>query len=59
MKLYILQYNNGSIGRLISIDTNMYSTVKSIKRHIKRMYGIPIYRQSLFLVRKNCQINFC
>lgn len=49
MKLYILQYKKGSIGRLISIDTHIYSTVKSVKQLIKEIYGIPICKQSLFL----------
>lgn len=53
MKLYILQYKKGSIGRLISIDIHVYSTVKSIKKLIKQLYGIPICKQSLFLDDKN------
>lgn len=49
MIVYILQYKNGSVGRLISIDTHIYSTVKSVKKLIKQLYRIPVCKQSLFL----------
>lgn len=58
MKLYILQYKKGSIGRLISIDTHIYSSVKSVKKLIKHLYGIPICKQSLFLDDKNLYNKF-
>lgn len=52
MIIYILQYKNGAIGRLISVDTDVYSTIKSIKKVIKQVYKIPIYKQSICLENK-------
>lgn len=49
MQIYILQYQNGSIGRLISMEVDIYDTVKTIKKTIKSSYGIPIYKQAISL----------
>lgn len=48
MKLYILQYKNGTIGKLFYIDTHMYTSVKSVKKLIKKLYGIPVYKQCIY-----------
>ena len=49
MQIYILQYRKGSIGRLISMDVDIYDTIKTVKKTIKSIYGIPVYKQALFL----------